>query len=137
MVSPDDQKVKINWFYTKKIVIGTIRGDWFLCIFHLNLVTSLIPVVTVFSLHSSIPSQWGFFLYYIPLFSSSPSSTCRSSCWLWLWLQLLSRQHLSEVFGSSCKAVCHYSSITTTLMRPKGQLQSIQCGGNSFALDIS
>ena len=33
IVDPKDKKAKIDWFYPKKIVIGTIRGDQFLCIF--------------------------------------------------------------------------------------------------------
>ena len=32
-MDPDDNKVKIDWFYLKKIVLGTIRGDQFLYIF--------------------------------------------------------------------------------------------------------
>ena len=26
IVDPDDKKTKINWFYLKKIVLGSIRG---------------------------------------------------------------------------------------------------------------
>ena len=48
IVGPNDKKVKINWFYPKKIVLGTIQGDQFLYIFLLNLITSLAPVVIVF-----------------------------------------------------------------------------------------
>ena len=32
IMDPDDNKVKIDWFYLKKIIIGTIRGDQFLYI---------------------------------------------------------------------------------------------------------
>ena len=32
IVDPNDNKVKIDWFYLKKTVIGTIRGDLFLYI---------------------------------------------------------------------------------------------------------
>ena len=32
IIDPDDNKVKIDWFYLKKIVIGTIQGDQFLYI---------------------------------------------------------------------------------------------------------
>ena len=31
-VDPDDEKMKIDWFNLKRIVIGTIRGDQFLYI---------------------------------------------------------------------------------------------------------
>ena len=33
IVDPNDNKVKIDWFYLKKIVISTVRGDQFLYIF--------------------------------------------------------------------------------------------------------
>ena len=50
MVGLDDLKAKINRFYPKKIVPGTIRGGVFLYISLLNLITSLVPVITVFFL---------------------------------------------------------------------------------------
>ena len=50
IVGLEDLKAKINRFYPKKIVINTIRGDVFLYISLLNLITSLILVVTVFFL---------------------------------------------------------------------------------------
>ena len=48
IIDPDDKKVKIDWFYLKKIVLGTIRGDQFLYISFLNLVTNLVLILTVF-----------------------------------------------------------------------------------------
>ena len=54
MVGLEDLKAKINRFYSKKIVIGIIRGDVFIYIYIyiylLNLITSPILVVTVFFL---------------------------------------------------------------------------------------
>ena len=44
----DDKKVKIDWFYLKKIILGTIREDQFLYILLLNLVTCIVFVATVF-----------------------------------------------------------------------------------------
>ena len=32
IVDPNDNKVKIDWFYLKKVVIGTIREDQFMYI---------------------------------------------------------------------------------------------------------
>ena len=55
MVGLDDLKAKINRFYPKKIVFGTIRGDVFLYISLLNLITSPIFVATVFFYLSSDP----------------------------------------------------------------------------------
>ena len=48
IVDPKDKKAKIDWFYPKKIVIGTIRGDQFLYTSLLNLVTSPILIPTLF-----------------------------------------------------------------------------------------
>ena len=53
-MDPDDKKVKIDWFYRKKITLDTIQGDQFLYIYIyiyiylLNLVTSSVLVPTVF-----------------------------------------------------------------------------------------
>jgi len=47
-MDPDDKKVKIDWFYPKKIILGTIRGNRFLYISLLNLVTNLVLVPIVF-----------------------------------------------------------------------------------------
>ena len=48
----DDKKVKIDWFYRKKITLDTIQGDQFLYIYIyiylLNLVTSSVLVPTLF-----------------------------------------------------------------------------------------
>ena len=48
MVGLDDLKAKIKKFYPKKFVLSSVRGDWFLYILFLNLITSLILVFTVF-----------------------------------------------------------------------------------------
>ena len=47
-MDPDEKKAKIDWFCLKKIVLDTIRGDQFLYISLLNLVTSPVLVFTVF-----------------------------------------------------------------------------------------
>ena len=133
IIYPNDKKAKKNQFYPKKIIISTIRGDQFLYIFLLDLITSLVPVVTVFFLNSLIPLLWGFFLYYIPLSSSFPLFTCRSSC----WLQFLTHKHILKVFRSRCKVACYCLCITSILMRLEDQLQCIQCGDNIFFLNIS
>ena len=69
IVNPDDKKIKINWFYLKKIVIGSIRGGQFLYIFFLNLITSLVLVATVFFSQFSDPPCLG------PSFSLTLSSS--------------------------------------------------------------
>ena len=62
IVDPDDTKVKVDWFYPKKIVICTIRRDQFLYISLLNLVTSPVLVPTIF---------FSYFSYPFPSWSSS------------------------------------------------------------------
>ena len=47
IVGLDDLKAKINRFYPKKIVLGTIRGAEFLYISLLNFITS--PVLCCYS----------------------------------------------------------------------------------------
>ena len=67
IVGPDDKKRKINWVYLKKIILSTIRGDQFLYIFLLNLITSPILVATVFFYQFSDPlQQWNFSSLYCP-----------------------------------------------------------------------
>ena len=58
IMDPDDNKVKINWFYLNKIVLGTIREDQFLYIsleFDLNtvLITTIFFFFDPFPLRSS------------------------------------------------------------------------------------
>ena len=77
IIDPDDNKVKIDWFYLKKIVLGTIQGDQFLYIslefdykhnsYYYNIFLLILrsPPLRVFSL-----------FYTIFLLSSLPS-TCR------------------------------------------------------------
>ena len=48
IMDPNDKKVKIDWFYLKKIVLGTVQVDQFLYISLLNLVISLILIHTAF-----------------------------------------------------------------------------------------
>ena len=59
IVNQDDKKTKINWFYPKKIIISSIQGGQFLYIFFLNLITSLVLVVIVFSSQFSDPPCLG------------------------------------------------------------------------------
>ena len=68
-MDPDDKKTKINRFYPKKIVLGTIRGDVFLYVSLLNLITSPIFVAIVFFNLSSNPLSSGYsFSFILPSF---------------------------------------------------------------------
>ena len=73
MVGLDDLKAKINRFYPKKIVLSPIREDVLLYISLLNLITSLFPIVTLFSfLFLDPPPQCIIFLLYcLPSFIST------------------------------------------------------------------
>ena len=82
MVGLEDLKAKINRFYSKKIVIGIIRGDVFIYIYIyiylLNLITSPILVVTVFFLFLfGSPLLSVFFLFYTVFILSSLPFMCR------------------------------------------------------------
>ena len=66
----DDKKIKMNWFYLKKIVLGAIREGCFLYIFLLNLITSPVLVATVFFYQFLDPPNNGIFLLYIALLCS-------------------------------------------------------------------
>ena len=138
-MDPDDKKVKIDWFYPKRIVLSTIREDQFLyisleldyrhsfCCYNVFLLI-LPPILSAFfifyttSLLSSPPSMCrsdrlcrSLSHQHLPevFRSTSPPSMCRSDrcCWS------LSHQHLPEVFRSSCKIENYCSSITSLLMR--------------------
>ena len=60
MVGLDDLKAKINMFYLKKIVLGIIRGEAFLYISLLYLITSPIFMATVFFYPSFDPLSSGY-----------------------------------------------------------------------------
>ena len=50
IVDSNDNKVKIDWFSLKKIILGTVRGDQFLYIYiyFLKKITSTILIAIVF-----------------------------------------------------------------------------------------
>ena len=78
IMDPDNDKVKIDMFYLKKIFIGTIRGDQLFYISLLNLVIS--PVLCSYRVFLSILQPLllrAFFLFYTVFILSSPLSTFR------------------------------------------------------------
>ena len=125
-MDPDDNKVKIDWFYLNKIVIDTIQENQFLYV-------SLEFVATVFFSSFSDPFPLGFSFYFIlssflhlyPLRVDQIAGV--DSCSISTFLKSL---------RSSCKVENYCLGITSSLMRPESQLQSNQCGGSSFFLDI-
>ena len=71
------QKVEIDWFNIKKVIFGTIRGDKFLCIFLLSLITSSTLNFYNIFLSKNPPSLKVSFLFYTISLPSSPHSTCK------------------------------------------------------------
>ena len=91
----------------------------------------------LFSFFSSLfllPLFTGTYTHYIGPFLSSGPYTCRSSKPL---LEHLSHQTPLLVLCELRQQRQHCSGVFSTLMRPREQLQRIQCGGGSFCLDIS
>ena len=119
IVGSGDKKAKINKFYPKKIVLGTIQGDQFFYIYiYISLefdYKSSSFGYSIFLLISPSLSLRVSFLFYTIFFLSSPPSMCRLGHWCWS----LSHQHLLEIFRSSYKVENYYSGITSTLMRPE------------------
>ena len=80
IVDPNDNKVKIDWFYLKKVVIGTVRRDQFM---YIILEVDYKYSSYCYSLSLSVlrsPFLRIFPLFYIFLLSSSLPSTCRLDC---------------------------------------------------------
>ena len=81
IMDPDDNKVKIDWFYLKKIVIDTIQRDQFLYIslefdYKQNSSCCSIFLLILQSLLLRV-----FFLFYTIFLLSSLPSMCRLDCW--------------------------------------------------------
>ena len=132
-MDPDDNRVKIDLIYQRKIVLGTVREDQFLYIllevgykysFDYYIISLLIlrspslkvslPFYTIFSFHLYPP-------HVDQIIGVDP-------CLINTFLKSL---------GSSCKAENYCSGIISSLMQLESQLQSIQCNGSSISLDIS
>ena len=128
IVGPDDKEAKIKQFNSKKIVLGTIREDQFLyisfeydykhysCCYHLF----LSPLLKVFFLFNTL------FLFYLHPprvdqiigIDPRPISSFLESLGEIIRLKITIQVSLPHYCGES-------------------QLQSIQCGGSNFLLDIS
>ena len=80
IVDPNDNKVKIDWFYLKKIVLGTVRGDQLLyIILEVDYKYSSYCYNISLSILRSL-SLRVFFLFYTISLSSLPSMY-RLDCW--------------------------------------------------------
>ena len=132
-MDPDHNKVKMDWFYLKKIIIITIRGDQFLyIIIEIDYkYSSYCYNISLSILRSPFSQGFLSILYFLPSFISPP---CVNQI---IGVDPCPINTFLKSLGSSCKAENYCSNITSSLMRPESQLQSIQCGGSSFLLDIS
>ena len=133
IMNPNDNKVKIDWFDLKKIVLGIIQEISSSILFQ-KLIISTVLITIVFL------SQFSDLLLSGPPFCFIFSSSIH-----------LCPSHVDQIVGvdhyyistflkslrSSCKTENYCSGITSSLIRPECQLQSIQYSGNSFPLDIS
>ena len=81
-----------------------------------------------------LPLFTGTYTHYIGPFLSSGPYTCRSSKPL---PEHLSHQIPLSVLCELRQPRQHCSGVFSTLMWPREQLYYIQCGGDSFSLDIS
>ena len=106
----DHNKAKIDWFYLKKIVLGIVLGDQFLYIF------------LEFGYKHSF-CFYSVYLYTPRVDQIAGVDPCPISTF-------------PKSLESSYKAENYCLGITSSLMWPQSQLQSIQYGGSSFLLDI-
>ena len=110
----DHNKAKIDWFYLKKIILGTIRGDQFLYIFLEFGYKHSSCCYSVFLSISRSHSLRVFFLFYIIFLLSSLPSTYRLDCWCVVPCPVST---FLKSLGSSYKVENYCSGITFSLMR--------------------
>ena len=113
IVGSNDNKVKINWLYLMKIVLGTIRGDQFLNIIHefdykyLSYCYNVsLLIILSLSLRISLLVYTIFPFHLYPLHADQIVGV--DSCPISTFLKSL---------GSSYKAENYYSGITSSLIR--------------------
>ena len=95
--------------------------------------TSTVLIATIFFFYFSNPLPLGSLLSFI-LHLFLHLHLTRGQLMVYANICLISLFQKSLGVVVRLKKYC--SEITSSLMRPKNQLQSIQCGGNSFPLDI-
>ena len=131
-MDPGHNKVKIDQFYLKKIVLSIIRGDQFLYIFLEFGYKHSSCHYSVFSqIFNPFPLRYSFCFILSSFFHLYPSCVDQI-----VGVDPCPISNFQKSLGSSYKAENYCSSITFSLIRPESQLQSIQCGGSSFLLDI-
>ena len=128
-MDPNGKKVKIDQVYLKEKTFSAQFEEIGFCIYFLNLITSTVLRVTVFFSQFSNPFLLGPPSYFILSF---PLHLCPPHVAQVVGLDPCHINIFMKSLGSSCKAENYCSSITSSLMRPESQLQSIQCDDSSF-----
>ena len=113
IMDPDDNKVKVDLFYLKKIVLGTVRRDYFLYILHVvcykyssNCYSVSFSILRFLSLRVSLLF---YTIFPFHLYPPCPNQIVGvDPCLISTFLKSLSY---------SCKAENYCSGITSSLMR--------------------
>ena len=79
IVDPNDNKIKIDWSYLKKIVLGSVQGDQFLYVIVDYKYSSYYYSISLSILR--YPSVRVSLLFYTLFLLSSLPSMCRLDCW--------------------------------------------------------
>ena len=114
-MDPDDNKIKVDLIYLRKIVIDTVQGDRFLYIsLEVSYKYSSNCYSVSFSILRSLCLRVSLLFYTIFPFHLYPPRADQiigvDSCPISIFLKSL---------GSSCKAENYYSGITSSLMQPE------------------
>ena len=114
-IDPDDNKLKVDWIYLRKIVLGIVRGDQFLYIsLEVGYKYSSNCYSVSFSILRSLSLKVSLLFYTIFPFHLYPPRADQivgvDPCPISTFLKSL---------GSSCKAENYYSGITSSLMQPE------------------
>ena len=104
----NDNKVKVDWLYLMKIILGTVRGDQFLYI--------ILEIGYKYSSYSYNVSLKASLLFYIIFpFHLYPPRVDQI-----VGVDPCSINTFLKSLGSSCKVENYCSGITSSLMRPEG-----------------
>ena len=112
IVDPNNNKVRKDRFYLKKIILGTVRRYQFLYI-SLNLITNTVLIATVFLFQICDPFLSGPPFYFIPTFQFHLHP---SHAYQIVGVDICPISTFLKSLGSSCKAENYCSDITSSLM---------------------
>ena len=114
-MDPDDNKVKVDWIYLRKIVLDTVRGDRFLYIsLEVSYKYSSNCYSVSFSILRSLSLRVSLLFYTIFPFHLYPPRADQI-----IGVDLCPISTFLKSLGSSCKAENYCSGITSSLMQPE------------------